>query len=499
MDTASSLISFASKPGFRPVSSKFAFVGTDVIAFSLAMLVSMLFASMWYSTPLNSWANHFVGPDAVLRISSFIVVCTFTIGWFWGVWHHYSNLRPFWDEVKEIILVLTAALVVDAAFAFLAGQSFSRVWFVMLWTLCFINLIVFRFGIKSLLAKLGWLDSQCVFVGDPIEVAEAMEAIKSEPFMGFKPIGVVDAVGDQSFKISSNGQFAIPTFPLSESIVDFLCNTPDIKVIFVMPNDSSASKGRFLEILQRVALHRDDVFVVPAISGLPMQGVQAFNFFSHEVLFLKIRNQLNHRGFKFVKRVVDVVGSFLGILLLLPLFIYVSYRIKKESPGPVVFVQKRVGLDGKLFNLYKFRSMSMDADMQLKSWESEKPELWQEYVTNNYKLKNDPRITKIGNLIRKTSIDELPQLLNVFLGDMSIVGPRPLLPGELVHYDKALDLYKKVRPGITGLWQISGRSHTTFDTRISLDRWYVRNWSLWQDFVILIRTVKVVLRSDGAY
>ena len=141
----------------------------------------------------------------------------------------------------------------------------------------------------------------------------------------------------------------------------------------------------------------------------------------------------------------------------------------------------------------------MDADTQLKSWESEKPELWQEYVTNNYKLKNDPRITKIGNLIRKTSIDELPQLLNVFLGDMSIVGPRPLLPGELVHYDKALDLYKKVRPGITGLWQISGRSHTTFDTRISLDRWYVRNWSLWQDFVILIRTVKVVLRSDGAY
>lgn len=499
MDTALSHILFTTKPGFRPVSSKFAFIGTDVIAFSLAMIVSMIFASMWYSMPLNSWSNHFVGPDAVLRISSFIVVCAFIIGWFWGVWHHYSNSRPFWDEMKEIISVLTAALILDAAFAFLAAQSFSRVWFVMLWALCFINLIVFRFGIKTLMTKLGWLDNQCVFVGDPIEVAEAMEAIKSEPFMGFKPIGVIDAVGDQSFKISSNGKFAIPTFPLSESIVDFLCNTPGIKVIFVMPNDASASKGRFLDILQRVALHRDDVFVVPAINGLPMQGVEAFNFFSHEVLFLKIKNQLNHRGFKLVKRFVDVVCSFFGMLLLLPLFLYISYRIKKESPGPVVFVQKRVGMDGRTFNLYKFRSMTIDAGKQLESWKYENPELWQEYVANNFKLKNDPRITKIGNLIRRTSIDELPQLLNVFVGDMSIVGPRPLLPDELIYYDKALDLYKKVRPGITGLWQISGRSHTTFDTRISLDRWYVRNWSLWQDFVILIRTVKVVFKSDGAY
>ena len=499
MSAILSIFPLADKPRFHAVSSKLAFVSSDVVALSSAMLVSMLLAAMWYSVPLHAWDSHFVGPDVVLRFSSFIIISTFIIGWFWGVWHHYSNPRPFWDEMREIILVLIGAVILDAAFAFLAGQSFSRVWFLMLWTLCFTNLIAFRFGVKGLLARLGWLDSQCVLVGDPIEVAEALKAIKSEPFMGFKPIAIVDATSEQGFQVAKYVKLDLPRYPLTESIIDFLCNTPDIKVIFVMPTDASAGSGRFSDLLQKVALVRDDVFVVPPISGLPMQGVQAFNFFSHEVLFLKIRNQLNHRGFKFVKRVVDVAASFCGMVLLLPLFIYVSYRIKKESPGPVVFVQKRVGLDGKLFNLYKFRSMSMDADMQLKSWESEKPELWQEYVTNNYKLKNDPRITKIGNLIRKTSIDELPQLLNVFLGDMSIVGPRPLLPGELVHYDKALDLYKKVRPGITGLWQISGRSHTTFDTRISLDRWYVRNWSLWQDFVILIRTVKVVLRSDGAY
>lgn len=499
MDLTSSILSLSSKSKYRPVSSKLVFIVSDVIALIFALFASMLLASIWYSTPFSSWSNHFIGLDAVFRVASFTIICTFIVGWFWGVWHHYSNLRPFWDEMKEVIMVLTGAMILDAAFAFLAGQSFSRVWFVMLWVLCFINLISLRFGVKSLLARLGWLDSQCVLIGDPIKVKEAIEAIKSEPFMGFKPIGVVDAARDQVFQIARNGQLGLPVFPISESIVDFLSNAPDIKVIFVMPAEVTASNERFSGILQKVALHRNDVFVVPPISGLPMQSVEAFNFLSHEVLFLKVRNQLNHRGFKLVKRMVDIFSSLFGMLLLLPLFLYISYRIKKESPGPVVFVQKRVGMDGNTFNLYKFRSMVMDADAQLQSWKYERPELWEEYVTNNFKLKNDPRITKIGNLMRKTSIDELPQLLNVFLGDMSIVGPRPLLPDELVYYDNALDLYKKVRPGITGLWQISGRSHTTFDTRISLDRWYVRNWSLWQDFVILIRTVKVVFRSDGAY
>jgi undecaprenyl-phosphate galactose phosphotransferase len=177
----------------------------------------------------------------------------------------------------------------------------------------------------------------------------------------------------------------------------------------------------------------------------------------------------------------------------------ISILIFLEDRGKPFFSQARVGKDGKLFKCLKFRTMHKHAEETLNQWKGRQDPLYLEYVANNYKLKNDPRITKIGKLLRKTSLDELPQLFNILLGQMSFVGPRPLLPAEVESYPEGLFYYRQVRPGITGLWQISGRSKTSFIERARLDTWYVKNWTLWYDIVILIKTVQVVISRDGAY
>jgi lipopolysaccharide/colanic/teichoic acid biosynthesis glycosyltransferase len=212
-----------------------------------------------------------------------------------------------------------------------------------------------------------------------------------------------------------------------------------------------------------------------------------------------IGTTLARREARLLKRAIDIALSFVLLLLALPLYGYVACRIYFEDGRPVFFSQRRVGQAKREFGMFKFRSMVRDAEGEFARWESESPDLLDEYRRNNYKLRQDPRLLDVGIWLRRTSIDELPQLLNVLRGEMSLVGPRPLLSRELAHYGEAIALYQQVRPGLTGLWQVSGRSETTFEERAALDSWYIQNGSLWYDFVILFRTISVVMRQDGAH
>jgi lipopolysaccharide/colanic/teichoic acid biosynthesis glycosyltransferase len=212
-----------------------------------------------------------------------------------------------------------------------------------------------------------------------------------------------------------------------------------------------------------------------------------------------IGTALARREVKLLKRAIDIVLSFILLLLALPLFAYVSCRIYFEDGRPVFFSQRRIGQARREFGMFKFRTMVRHAEGEFARWESERPDLLEEYRRNNYKLRQDPRLLGVGAWLRRSSIDELPQLINVLRGEMSLVGPRPLLSRELAHYGEAIALYEQVKPGITGLWQINGRSETTFEERASLDSWYIRNGSLWCDFVILFKTINVVMRQDGAH
>ncbi|MEG6568011.1 sugar transferase [Thermoanaerobacterium saccharolyticum] len=199
-----------------------------------------------------------------------------------------------------------------------------------------------------------------------------------------------------------------------------------------------------------------------------------------------------------VKRLIDFVLSFIAIIILSPLFIILAVLIKIDSKGPVFFVQDRIGLNGKLFKAYKFRTMILNAEEILLKWLEENPDIRDEYLIN-HKLKDDPRITRVGKFLRKTSLDELPQLFNVLKGDMSLVGPRPYLVRELNDVSSYAKYLWRVPPGITGLWQISGRNDVDFEGRLKMDMQYISNWNIWLDLNILFKTIPAVLKKDGAY
>jgi len=216
-------------------------------------------------------------------------------------------------------------------------------------------------------------------------------------------------------------------------------------------------------------------------------------------MMLKVNNNVRSSFNQFAKRSFDIIVSVMLLPLIIPIIGILTYFIKKESPGDVFYAHNRIGKDGEIVPVMKFRSMYSDSKERLEELLANDPEIKKEWETN-YKLKNDPRVTKIGNFIRKTSLDELPQIFNVLKGEMSLVGPRPVVADELEkYYKESAEYYKMVKPGITGFWQVSGRSDTDYDFRVKVDTWYVYNWSLWLDIMVLIKTVRVVLLREGAY
>ena len=203
--------------------------------------------------------------------------------------------------------------------------------------------------------------------------------------------------------------------------------------------------------------------------------------------------------YRFIKRTIDIIGALFGIILLIPttIMLYIVRKILKEDDGPLFYEHLRYGKNGKMFRIYKYRSMCMDADAKLKEYLEQNEEARKEFEEYQ-KLSNDPRITKLGNFLRRTSLDELPQMLNILRGDLSFVGPRPVVKNELERYGKNKDTFLSVKPGLTGYWQVNGRSNTTYDERMEMELYYARNCSLWLDAKIFIKTFVTVLKREGA-
>jgi Undecaprenyl-phosphate galactose phosphotransferase WbaP len=255
-----------------------------------------------------------------------------------------------------------------------------------------------------------------------------------------------------------------------------------------------------LERRDRLVTGIDRVFqrvqFVPKLADLPSDGIYAADL--DGMLALEVRAGLASPVNRTVKRSFDVTAVLVGGLLISPLLLLLAAAVYVDSPGPVFYGQRRIGRGGRHFKAWKFRSMVPDADAILQRQLAADPRLREEWE-RNHKLRDDPRVTRVGRLLRATSLDELPQLWNVLSGEMSLVGPRPIVDDEAPKYGPVLDLYRMVRPGITGYWQVSGRSDTSYENRVAMDAHYVRNWSVWFDVVILLRTVTVVLKGDGAY
>jgi undecaprenyl-phosphate galactose phosphotransferase len=244
--------------------------------------------------------------------------------------------------------------------------------------------------------------------------------------------------------------------------------------------------------------HMKRVYVLPKISKLPLFNSEFFNSINHKGMALYVKNRLLNPADRMIKEIFDKAVSFILLVVFLPILFILYIVVYISTKGHPLFKHKRVGQDGKKFNIYKFRTMRMDADKILKDLlenDSQKKAEWEK----EYKLKDDPRVTRIGNFLRKTSLDELPQIINVFQGKMSLVGPRPIIDDEIAMYGDMFDYFKAVKPGITGLWQVSGRNDIAYDERVQLDVWYARNWSIELDIVILVKTVVIVLTRKGSY
>jgi len=320
-------------------------------------------------------------------------------------------------------------------------------------------------------------------------------ALLQENHLGYRIVGFLgEDPAKQLRSVEVNGRF----FPVLGSFRDsdrIMAATDTDRLIVATPSMPPKEMVGLINRLQRKA---SSVVVIPDLAGVSVMGAEVDHAFNDQVLTLNIKNSLTNPLNMFAKRTFDLFTSALLSIIILPLMALIALAIKIESPGPAFFKQQRVGRNGDIFDCYKFRTMAINAQEILGAILKNDSTLREEWESN-FKLKNDPRITRIGNLLRKTSLDELPQILNVLKGEMSLVGPRPIVQKEVPRFGYSINDFFIVRPGITGLWQVSGRNDIDYSERVRLEAWYVRNWSLWLDITILIRTVGIVLSRSGAY
>jgi len=262
------------------------------------------------------------------------------------------------------------------------------------------------------------------------------------------------------------------------------------------------SKRSEVDVLRKIIAsqiqQRHEVVFIPLIDDYDMTQSHIYELSNTRTNLIVFQNRLKSKYRLILKKVSDFTLSVFIFPFLIPIMIFIAFRIKKSNPEePILFKQKRLGQDGKPFICYKFRTMHEESDEVLATYLSEHPEEI-DYYAKYHKYKNDPRITQVGHFLRRTSLDELPQIFNVFKQEMSFIGPRPYMMNEKKKIGNESETILTVKPGITGLWQVSGRSDVDFEARIELDVWYIRNWNLWMDLVILIKTIKTVLLKDGA-
>lgn len=395
--------------------------------------------------------------------------------------------RPSWQELQWSVLSAVGAGILVIFFAALTGDVTQvPIGLVLVATLLsVVGSPVGRALTKHALNNFRVWGRPVIIVGHAGS-ADAMAAMLLEqPQLGLHPVALVD---DQP-PTESEGRFHIRR-AVSISSVSRSAN----HAIVVPGKVESPAIEEILGAAGRSAL--GVVQVVPHLLSVPNSDVVARPL--GRSLSLEVRNNLAFPHNRFIKRASDIIMVTIGGVVAFPLLAAIAVTIRLDSPGSPFYKQKRVGRDGEYFYVWKFRSMVIDADEQLKQILATDPAAKREWEETQ-KLVNDPRVTRVGRLLRKTSLDELPQLWNVVRGEMSLVGPRPIVTEEIEKYEDDYQYYTQVRPGMTGAWQVSGRSDTSYEFRVELDTYYVRNWNLWIDLDILIKTVGVVLKREGAY
>jgi undecaprenyl-phosphate galactose phosphotransferase len=463
--------------------NKYALMAADFISFLFTFWGMHLISDECISTALGD-------PKAsYYRAAIFLGITVITVFYFWAKYRHYTYRKPFWDELKEVFSLLAVMALIDMLLlSFLKWDYSSQQWF-FIWAGIFVCVPIFRLCTKKVLDHLGFWKMPSVIIGSSENAKEAYLAINSEKGMGFDVKAFIDPENTATDKTSVNGVSLLHSnqYKLSE--------LKNFKIFIAFEFEQRELRDQWIRKLS--SEHIRNISVIPTLRGVPLYSTEVSHFFSHEVMMLRLNNNLVKKSSRFLKRSFDIVVSSILLTLLSPLFIYVGWKVSRDGGSPT-YGHERVGFGGKKFKCLKFRSMVMNSQEVLDELLKNSAEARAEWE-KDFKLKDDPRITQIGAFLRKTSLDELPQLWNVLKGEMSLVGPRPIIDEELLRYKEDKDYYLMAKPGMSGLWQVSGRNDIDYDTRVYLDSWYVKNWSLWNDVAILFKTVGVVLNREGAY
>ena len=459
-----------SRSGYRPVICAFALILADC----LAMLVATQFVlrSMYLLWPALETRS--ASGNALIELNLAVIFTIMAL--YLAAKGRYQAPMPFWTETGLVVCASLVAAGTEVAFGSLTGDLLPSV-------LEMTVLVVFSFLgtatnelAKRALSLMGIWSFPVLVVGSGQSTMET--ALESDRSLGYRVVARIDPD-------------ALLAALISHRLWSVLDRHNARHLLIVADGDRQRQVVEY-------ALREHVPFTLASPSyAFPAFPCQSTSLFSHDTMLLSFQNSLSRPVTRCLKTVIDVIGAAFLLMVTFPLFVVLAIAIRFDG-GPVLFAHRRVGMGGRSFYCLKFRTMVVGADQVLSETLARDPALAAEWASTR-KLVDDPRITRMGHLLRKTSLDELPQLINVLRLEMSLVGPRPIVDSEISLYGKDISLYYATRPGLTGLWQVSGRSSVSYARRVQLDVWYVNNWTIWHDFVVLLKTVPAVFGRRGAH
>lgn len=454
----------------------------DLLSTTVIFCASFWARTLFFSLvlPLNFYSHLFVLPLLLAFITSFL-------SYFGGYKSpHHTNVAGYsWAIFRSVALSVGVLL---ALLFFLKVEYISRIVIILFAALELFSLLLIRIAATAYFknqVKSGKNSLRVLIIGSRSRANDLHKALMEKVVWGVTVVGFVDPEPSR-VGADVNG---IPVIGTVDNIHDCLKNNVIDEVIIAIPRtllkdaepivqacEEEGIRLRFMADLFEVQVAR---ISLSEINGIPLLNMEPVAQNAQELL---------------AKRLLDITCTVIALPLLVPFFLIVAIAIKLDSPGPVFFIQQRVGMRKHTFPMFKFRSMHIDAEARLKDIEH-----LNEAEGPIFKIKNDPRVTRVGNFIRKTSIDEFPQLINVLRGEMSLVGPRPMSIRDVDLFERGIQRKRfSVKPGMTCIWQISGRSNLPFDKWLELDLEYINTWSFWLDISILVKTIPAVLRERGA-
>ena len=456
-----------------------------VLSLAMVMLGDILVLSAVLCAMVKAYAlyGHTSGRLNFLQFWP-ILPLVFLFYWMFDV-HPGVSVSPI-DEIKRITIANTVAFLCMLAGLLVYGAPFHS--YVIALAACIgtsLAIPVARYLTRFLGARFDWWGHPVVVLGSGEVAYSVLRKLRRHPEMGLRPIAVTS--------LRTHQQELTGVTACSFSQLKKLSLSGVQHAVVAAPE---LSKAEFEEVLERGGDIFPHLIIVSDLDFFWKTGSQTRDFLG--LTGLSVRNNLLLAESRFAKRLIDLAFCLAFAPTLLAVTALISVLLVLDSGWPIFFSQKRIGRNGRTFKIWKFRTMVPDAEQVRQAYVAKSPELRKEWAENQ-KLKCDPRITRVGRVLRKTSLDELPQFWNIIRGEMSLVGPRPIVSEEVAKYKQVYPLYAKTTPGLTGLWQVSGRNQTTYTERLAFDAYYVRNWSVWMDIYLLARTLAVVVTGYGAY